>query len=42
MTRIRTRRIQPLATLSFAYGMVRLWRFNRRAAKARARRLAEG
>lgn len=39
--RIRTRRIQPLATLAFAYGMARLWWFNRRASKARARRLGE-
>lgn len=39
--KIRTRRFQPLATLAFAYGMFRLWWFNRRAAKARARRLAE-
>lgn len=41
MTRIRRHRIQPLATLAFAYGMARLWWFNRRASKARARRLGE-
>lgn len=34
--------LRILARLSHAYTLARLWWFNRRASKARARRLGEG
>ena len=40
--KIRTRRNTIPATIALGYNLARLWWFNRRAAKARARRLAEG